>query len=246
MALPMIFALLAFPAQAQLNDQGLNSIISIIDKAITTLSPPTSEDNKAEQNNETPAPENAEADTANSSSTLVNLARTLGTLSFSRLQCGEADVLAEFTKRVQIVPQEYRDLMRTAFQEGFDKSKSNSKLLSEDECKRLTESRQQQTKKPQEAAKTPTKKAEKVEEKKPEPEVDPALKHLRLAHMTGQLAYKRKFCGDAKIHNRDFNEILTKMPKEFQKRAKESYWKGYKQGKRMNKNLTSADCSAYN
>lgn len=234
----ILFALLlSAPIHAQLNDQGLNSIISIIDKAITDLQPAEGED--AATTDESPN----EGDANVSGSTLVNLARTLGNLSFSRLQCGEAGVLAEFTKRVQIVPPEYQDLMRTAFQEGFDRSKSESKLLSEDECKRLTESRQQKAQKTEDKVAAPKPKQEKKVEQKPEPVVDPATKHLRLANMTGQLAYKKKFCGDRKIHNKDFNEIIYKMPKEFRERAKKSYWKGFQQGKRMNKNLTKEKCS---
>ena len=73
--------------------------------------------------------------------TVVNLSRTLGTLSYSRLQCGQAEVLSEFTQRVQLMPEVSRDPMRDAFQEGFDKSKDETQLLSADECDRLTRSR---------------------------------------------------------------------------------------------------------
>ena len=103
----------SFSARAELLDQGLNSIMQIIDKAIVELGQQTSG-------------ESAEADAAtleNATNTIVNLSRTLGTLSYSRLQCGEASVLAEFTQRVQLMPEESRDPMRDAFQQGFDKSK---------------------------------------------------------------------------------------------------------------------------
>ena len=40
------------------------------------------------------------------------------------------------------MPEVSRDPMRDAFQEGFDKSKEETPLLSEDECQRLTRSRQ--------------------------------------------------------------------------------------------------------
>ena len=120
-------------ARAELADQGLNSIMQIIDKAIERLNaqPAEGEDEAA-----------TAAALANAATTVVNLSRTLGTLSYSRLQCGEAGVLAEFTQRVQQVPEANRDAMRDAFQEGFDKSKDETELLSEAECERLTRSRQ--------------------------------------------------------------------------------------------------------
>ena len=129
--LPTLFILLglAAGARAELQDQGLNSIMLIIDKAIEEL-------------NAQPADDEAGAEAVeNATRTIVNLSRTLGTLSYSRLQCGEASVLAEFTQRVQLMPDESRDSMRDAFQEGFDKSKEETTLLSQDECERLTRSR---------------------------------------------------------------------------------------------------------
>lgn len=224
------------PAQAQaLEDQGLSSIISIIDKAIDAFA------NQKSDENATAEDKKKQNDSA--SSTIVNLSRTLGKLSYSRLQCGQADVLAEFTARVQKVPAEIQNQMRDAFQQGFDKSKGEEKLLSADECARLTQSRNLGEKAVEDNVEQDkkTKKEAKVE-KKPPPEVDPKLRHLRLAELTGQLAYRRKFCGDKEVVTRDFNEVIGKMPKAFQAEAKQAYWKGYKHGKRLNKNLTADHC----
>jgi predicted secreted protein len=232
----MLLGQLLFVGAAQaLEDQGLNSIISIIDKAV-------------EEFNQKPVDENASDEDkkkqiASAASTIVNLSRTLGKLSYSRLQCGQADVLAEFTARVQKVPHEIQNQMRDAFQLGFDKSKAEEKLLSADECARLTQSRNLGEKNVEakvEQDKEDKKQAEVV--KKPKPEVDPKLRHLRLAELTGQLAYKRKFCGDKNVVTRDFNEVISKMPQPFQKEAKQAYWKGYKHGKRLNKNLSADKC----
>jgi len=107
--------LIASPLQA-LEDQGLSSIMSIIDKAVEEF-------NKVGENQQL-SEEVRLAKTKSTSTTIVNLARTLGKLSYSRLQCGQADVLAEFTQRVQSMPADFRDPMRDAFQLGFDKSKS--------------------------------------------------------------------------------------------------------------------------
>ncbi len=235
-----LILLLSTSAYAELNDQGLNSIISIIDKAISTLSSDKEEPKTTDANN-TPEQTDKEKIAALSNSVVVNMARTLGKLSFSRLQCGEASVLGEFTKRVQAAPEQYQNLMRIAFQDGFDKSKSSTKLLSDDECKRLTESRQLKATKVEDKVKAPKKLAETA---KPEKKVeeDPFLKHKRLAHMAGQFAYKKKFCGDKQIVNKDFNDIIAKMPKAKQKEGKKIYWKGYQQGKRMNKGLTLDKC----
>ena len=229
--------LLMQPAQA-MQDQGLNSIMSIIDKAVTEFNT-TLEKLKTEKSSE----EDTAKATSGSTGTIVNLAQTLGKLSYSRLQCGQADVLAEFTQRVQQVPENMRDAMRDAFQKGFDKSKEETPLLSADECERLTQSRNLGEKKLEANVKEdPADKAKEEVVKEPEPEVDPKLKHLRLAELSGQLAFKRKFCGDKKVVNRDFNEIIKAMPEEFQEEAKTSYWKGYKHGKRLNGNLTQDKC----
>jgi predicted secreted protein len=229
-----ILSSLSFSARAELLDQGLNSIMVIIDKAIAELSQQAPE-------------EGAEVDAAaleNATSTVVNLSRTLGTLSYSRLQCGEASVLAEFTQRVQLMPEESRDPMRDAFEEGFDKSKEEAPLLSTDECERLTRSRIR-SEEP-----TDTNVAEDESTAKPEVEEveeellpeDPKFRHLRIAELTGQLAYKRKFCEDEKIFNRDYNEYLQSTPEEYREEVKSAYWKGYKHGKRLNKNFTRAQC----
>ena len=229
-----ILTTLSFSARAELLDQGLNSIMVIIDKAIDGLSQQATEDG-------------AEVDAAaleNATSTIVNLSRTLGTLSYSRLQCGEASVLAEFTQRVQLMPEESRDPMRDAFQEGFDKSKEETPLLTTDECERLTRSRAR-SEEPTETnvVEDETSTRPEVEEVKEElPPEDPKFRHLRIAELTGQLAYKRKFCEDEKVFNRDYNEYLLSIPEEYREEVKSAYWKGYKHGKRLNKNFTRAQC----
>lgn len=229
-----VLSSLSFSARAELLDQGLNSIMVIIDKAIDELSQQASEDG-------------AEVDAAaleNATSTIVNLSRTIGTLSYSRLQCGEAGVLAEFTQRVQLMPEESRDPMRDAFQEGFDKSKEETPLLSTDECERLTRSRSRDEEPADdnvvEDESTTRPVVEEVKEELP-PE-DPKFRHLRIAELTGQLAYKRKFCEDEKVFNRDYNEYLLSIPEEYREEVKSAYWKGYKHGKRLNKNFTRAQC----
>lgn len=225
-------------ARAELVDQGLNSIMQIIDKAIERLNAPVGDgDDEA----------TAEAARANAATTVVNLSRTLGSLSYSRLQCGEAGVLAEFTQRVQLVPEANRDAMRDAFQEGFDKSKDETELLSEDECERLTRSRQRaETTEAANVAEDPNQtkreevRAAPVEEA--EPAEDPKLRHLRIAELSGQLAYKRKFCGNDKVFNRDYNNFLASVPAEYHEEVKGAYWKGYQRGKRLNKGLTREQC----
>ena len=226
---------LSFAGHAELLDQGLNSIMEIIDKAIVEL-------------NQQAPEEGEELDPAvleNATNTIVNLSRTLGTLSYSRLQCGEAGVLAEFTQRVQQMPDESRDPMRDAFQEGFDKSKDETPLLSQDECERLTRSRNRGDSEANAVADTSNAKPaeepveEVVEELPPE---DPKFRHLRVAELSGQLAYKRKFCQDEEVFNRDYNEYLESIPEEYREEVKASYWKGYQRGKRLNKGLTKDKC----
>ncbi len=220
-------------------DQGLNSILLIVDKAIEDI-------DKVEESSSELSEEELVVKRDNASATIVNLSRTLGTLSYSRLQCGEAGVLAEFTQRVQLMPEEQRDVMRNAFQEGFDKSKADTPLLSEDECKRLTESRKRDDKvddvnitsddKVQQAAPS----EEVVEE---EPAEDPKMALLRIAEITGQLAYKHKFCDDKKVFNRDYNEYINNVPEEYLEDVKAAYWKGFKHGERLNKNLKKHQCN---
>ncbi len=237
LALPILLGL-AFTSRAELQDQGLNSIMQIIDRAITDL------------NQQAPA-DGGEVDPAvlqNATDTIVKLSRTLGTLSFSRLQCGEAGVLAEFTQRVQKMPDESRDPMRDAFQEGFDKSKEETPLLAQDECERLTRSRNRGDQATEanvdEDESRVNAEAEEVEEAEPElPAEDPKFRYLRVAELSGQLAYKRKFCQDEKVFNRDYNEYLESIPEEYRDEVKSAYWKGYKHGKRMNKNLTREQCA---
>jgi len=236
--LPLLLLSNLIPAaRAELQDQGLNSIMQIIDKAIEDMS-------------QAPAEDGGEVDpsiTENAVSAIVSLSRTLGTLSYSRLQCGEAGVLAEFTQRVQLMPDESRDSMRDAFQEGFDKSKEETPLLSQDECERLTRSRQrvettEEANVKQEQPRNTTAKTVKKEEVDQTPAEDPKIRHLRIAEVSGQLAYKRKFCQDEKVFTRDYNEYLESIPEEYREDVKTAYWKGYKHGKRINKNLTQDSC----
>jgi predicted secreted protein len=231
---------LSFSSQAELQDQGLNSILQIIDKALAEI---------ALQDPDALA-EDAETDPLlieTATMTIVNLSRTLGTLSYSRLQCGEAEVLAEFTQRVQKMPEISRDLMRDAFQEGFDKSKFDTTLLSDDECKRLTQSRTRTDSEtealvavdPDQKISKPAVVKEVVEEETLD---EPRLRHLRVAELSGQLAYKRKICDGDKIFTRDYNSFLESVPEEYQEEVKATYWKGYKHGQRLNPNLTPDSC----
>ena len=230
---------LPFLLHAELQDQGLNSIMQIIDKAIDDAA-------DAGELKEGETEEQAVARKAAANATIVNLSRTLGTLSYSRLQCGEAGVLAEFTQRVLLVSEENRDAMRDAFQEGFDKSKEGTELLSEDECRRLTASRNRnETEEVANVAEDPTQKkaAKKAEIVEPEPEEDPKLRLLRVAELSGQLAYKRQFCDGKKVFSRDYNEYIASVPDELKEEVKSAYWKGFQHGKRLNKNLTKSQCS---
>jgi hypothetical protein len=239
--LKLLFALLmlsslSFTAHAEIRDQGLQSIMDIIDKAIAELN------QKVE--------DGAETDPAileNAATTVVNLSRTLGTLSYSRLQCGEAAVLAEFTQRVQLMPDATRDPMRDAFQEGFDKSKEETPILSQDECERLTRSRKRSETEAEanvNAEKSEAKEAESRVEEVEEvlPPEDPKFRHLRVAEMTGQLAYKHKFCEDEAVFTRDYNDYLESIPEEYREEVKTAYWRGYKHGKRLHKNFTREQC----
>lgn len=215
---------------AQLADQGLNSIMQIIDQAIESLE-------EVDEGSESEA--NTQATDA-----LVNLSRTLGTLSYSRLQCGEAGVLAEFTLRVQQVAPEQGDAMRNAFQEGFDKSKAETTLLSADECERLTRARTRNVTEVEEETEEVAEVEDEVVEEEPEKIQEPEeLSYLRVAELTGQLAFKRKFCDDEEVFNRDYNQYLDSVPEDYREAAKEAYWKGYQRGKRLNKNLTSDMCT---
>lgn len=229
---------LSFSSHAGMQDQGLHSILAIIDKAIEE----TNNSAKAEEGETEDELANRQK---NASATAVNLSKTLGTLSYSRLQCGQADVLAEFAQRVQSMPKDAQDAMRDAFQEGFDKSQKETALLSEDECKRLTESRMRDEKVAEaNVASEETSQKAKVQEVVEEaPEEDPKDGFLRVAELTGQLAYKHKFCEDEKVFNRDFNQYINSVPDEYRAEVKTAYWKGYKRGKRLNKHLTKSQCS---
>jgi len=225
--------------QAELQDQGLKSIMDIIDKAIAELAEQTAEGDPAA----------LEGALGNATSTVVNLSRTLGNLSYSRLQCGQAEVLSEFTQRVQLMPEQSRDPMRDAFQEGFDKSKDETPLLSQDECERLTRSRVRSetvddTNVVEDKSKSATAAKNAAAEETEEvisPE-DPKFRHLRVAELSGQLAFKKRFCMDEKVFNRDYNEYLESVPEDYREEVKATYWKGYKHGQRMNKNLTQEQC----
>jgi len=246
--LKLLFVILALSgfasgARAELQDQGLKSIMDIIDKAIAQLGEQTA---VAAADSDPAELENA---LNNATTTVVNLSRTIGTLSYSRLQCGQAEVLSEFTQRVQLMPEVSRDPMRDAFQEGFDKSKEETPLLSADECQRLTRSRQRseavdeanvKQEKSNAAARKLEAEVEVVEE--PVDVEDPMFRHLRIAELSGQLAYKRRICQDEKVFNRDYNEYLESVPEEYREEVKSAYWKGFKHGKRLNKNLTKASC----
>lgn len=223
-------------AQA-IQDQGLSAVLTIIDSAIESYN--------AKPDAGTDVSEEAlKVKQKTATDKVVNLSRTLGKLSYSRLQCGQAEVLAEFTQRVQQLPEDFRDPMRDAFQDGFEQGKKETPLLSEDECARLTQSRERGNKEVE--AKVQGVQEEAPQEKKPEPKPvvveDPKLKQLRIVELTGQLAYRSKFCGDKRVVTRDFNEVINKIPEEYQAEAKEAYWKGYKHGKRLNKGLTLDKC----
>ncbi|MDJ0833052.1 MAG: hypothetical protein QNJ69_05980 [Gammaproteobacteria bacterium] len=218
-------------AASALQDQGLASIMSIIDKAMQQYSDKMQQEFASDEDRQLAAQVSADA--------VVNLSRTLGKLSYSRLQCGQTEVLAEFTQRVQQMPDMYRDPMRDAFQQGFDQSRQETALLSEDECERLTQSRNLGERAPQANVEQPAAERATAE---PEPPEDPNLKHLRIAELSGQLAFKKKFCGDDRVVTRDYNELIGNMPPEIQAEAKEAYWSGYQHGKRLNKNLNQDQC----
>jgi predicted secreted protein len=145
------------------------------------------------------------------------------------------------------MPDDNRDAMRDAFQEGFDKSKAETALLSQDECERLTQSRKRNeenadanvTEDPSQKAAA---EATKVVEEEVLPSEDPKFRHLRIAELSGQLAYRRKYCQDEKVFNRDYNEYLESIPEEYRDEVKNAYWKGYKHGKRLNKQFTQDQC----
>ena len=231
-------SVLSLSSHAELQDQGLNSIMQIIDKAINEITQADLGESNEKGVSDADAIKNA-------ITAIVNLSKTLGSLSYSRLQCGQAEVLSEFTQRVQQVPETSRDAMRNAFQAGFDKSKSETALLSEDECNRLTESRirNETVDEPNiaEETKPEANQQQTVVEEEVPPE-EPKLRHLRIAELSGQLAYKRKICEGDKVFNRDYNAFVESVPEEYQEEVKKPYWKGYKHGKRLNPNLTSDSC----
>jgi hypothetical protein len=222
---------ISFSSHAELQDQGLNSILQIIDKAIDNVNM----DKQAEDYDEQ-AVENA-------TTAIITLSKTLGNLSYSRLQCGQADVLAEFTQRVQKLPEESRNPMRDAFQEGFDKSKEETVLLSDDECERLTESRTRDEAVDDTLVDVDEEAEAAAEEVVEEPDLDePRKRHVRMAELSGQLAFKTMFCEGKQVFTRDYNAFMKTVPEEFQQEVKDTYWKGYKHGERMNPYLTSDAC----
>ncbi len=155
-------------------------------------------------------------------------------------------MLSEFTQRVQKMPEEGRDAMRNAFQEGFDKSKNNTELLSEDECTRLTQSRiRTEAVNETNIEEAGQKKEVEHEMVGQEPELapeEPRLRHLRIAELSGQLAYKRKICDGDQVFTRDYNAFMKSVPEVYQQEVKDMYWKGYNHGRRMNPDLTSDTC----
>ena len=140
--------------------------------------------------------------------------------------------------------------MRDAFQEGFDKSKESTPLLSQDECERLTRSRNRSDQAAlanvvQDAeAESATPASAEAEVEEAEPEEAPKLRFVRIAELSGQLAYKRRFCESDKVFNRDYNEFLETVPEDFRDEAKDAYWRGYQHGKRLNKHLTRDQCES--
>ena len=223
--------LLSFSSHAEMQDQGLNSILQIIDKAIEDIVKKDKEDSDYDA-----------AVVENALTALSTLSRTLGTLSYSRLQCGQAEVLAEFTQRVQKIPSENQNQVRDAFQAGFDKSKEETPLLSEDECKRLTASRTREDTidKPQGDVEDEAAPVEEVVEEVDEQE--PKRRQLRIAELSGQLAYKTRVCNGKAVFTRDLNAFMETVPEEYLQEVKDSYWEGYKHGRRMNPNLTADTC----
>jgi predicted secreted protein len=142
------------------------------------------------------------------------------------------------------MPEDSRDPMRDAFQEGFDSSKDESPLLSEDECKRLTASRNR----PEAEAEANVEPEEVVEEKPVEEVVeeseseDPKFRHLRIAELSGQLAFRRRVCEGEQVFNRDYNEYLESIPEDYREEVKSAYWKGYTHGRLLNKNFSREQC----
>ncbi len=227
----IVLCVLSFSSHAELQDQGLNSILQIIDKAIVEVNM-----DKQAEGYDVEAVENATA-------AIITLSKTLGNLSYSRLQCGQANVLAEFTQRVQEVSEENRNPMRDAFQEGFDKSKDETVLLSDDECRRLTESRTRDDAVDDTLVEVDEEAEPAVEEVVEVPDLDePRKRHMRMAELSGQLAFKTMFCQGKQVFTRDYNAFMKTVPEEFQQEVKDTYWKGYKHGQRMNPYLTSDAC----
>ncbi len=229
------FCLLSFASHAELKDQGLYSVFQIIDKAIIDIN----SDQEAEGFDDHIV--------LNALEVIMTLSKTLGTMGYSRLQCGQAEVLAEFTQRVRKIPEEDRDQMRDAFQEGFDKSKKETVLLSDDECKRLTESRTRedsvddaQVRVDEDPGAAEAVAAEEVVEEVTEDES--RLRHMRIAELSGQMAFKTKICKGEQVFTRDYNDFMKTVPEEYQGEVKDTYWKGYKHGRRMNPNLTADAC----
>jgi hypothetical protein len=65
---------------------------------------------------------------------------------------------------------------------------------------------------------------------------------LRIAELSGQLAFRRRVCEGEKVFNRDYNEYLESIPEAYREEAKAAYWKGYTHGKRLNENFTREQC----
>ncbi len=63
-----------------------------------------------------------------------------------------------------------------------------------------------------------------------------------LAELSGQLAFKTMVSEGKQVFTRDYNAFMKTVPEEFQEEVKDTYWKGYKHGERMNPYLTSDAC----
>jgi predicted secreted protein len=222
---------ISFSSHAELQDQGLDSMLQLVDKAIEDL-------------NMDPDQEGYDILVVeNAASSINRLSRMLGTLSYSRLQCEQLGILSEFAERVQKVPEKNGNAMRDAFDEGLDKSIEESVLLSDDECKRLTKSRTRDEVVDESMVDVDEEAEVAAEEVVEEPDLDEPRKRLmRIAELSGQLAFKTMFCDGKQVFTRDYNEFMETVPEEFQQEVKDTYWKGYKHGKRMNPYLTADAC----
>ena len=73
-------------------------------------------------------------------------------------------------------------------------------------------------------------------------EEEPMRRQLRIAELSGQLAYKTRVCNGKAVFTRDLNAFLETVPEDYLQEVKDSYWQGYQHGRRMNPNLTADTC----